>query len=92
VLLEALFGNLRNKSKALASREVASVSHNDEEVMVTCNDGSIYRADILVGADGVYGKTRQTLWELAEPENPALVAAEKQRKFYHPCMRVTRSD
>jgi 2-polyprenyl-6-methoxyphenol hydroxylase-like FAD-dependent oxidoreductase len=79
-LLEALYTNLGDKSRAHAGKEVVEVQHSEDEVTIKCSDGSAYHADILVGADGVNSKTRTVLWDLAGPEQPALVAAEKQRE------------
>ncbi|KAJ7147151.1 hypothetical protein C8R43DRAFT_1012137 [Mycena crocata] len=52
--LEVFYGHLKDKSKVLVNKCVASVTRNTNGVQVRTEDGSTYSADILVGADGVH--------------------------------------
>lgn len=64
-LLEALYSYISDKSKLLTQKRVATVEHAEDYVEVTTTDGSIYRGDILVGADGTHSCIRQEMVRLA---------------------------
>ncbi|KAF7617473.1 putative monooxygenase [Aspergillus flavus] len=64
-LLEALYSYISDKSKLLTQKRVATVEHAEDCVEVTTTDGSIYRGDILVGADGTHSCIRQEMVRLA---------------------------
>ena len=73
-----LYNNLRDKSRALSGKEVADIVHGSDGVTVWCSDLSSYSGDIVVGSDGVFSKTREKMWQLAEAEHPALVEADRK--------------
>lgn len=77
-LLQVMLDGIRDKSKILMNKTVADVIHSADGVTVKCKDGTAYDGDILVGADGVYSKTREALWNLAAKEYPDKV--QKDRK------------
>ncbi|SPQ25384.1 76920dad-2e05-476e-8657-376aa0d4bde4 [Thermothielavioides terrestris] len=79
-LLRILFENLRDPSKVLVAKDLVDIQHDAEGVTAVCADGSSFRGDILVGADGVFSRTRSKMWEMAEPANPDLV---KKREIYN---------
>ncbi|KAF8939593.1 hypothetical protein BGZ58_009297, partial [Dissophora ornata] len=54
--------------KILFSKKILSCKQDDEGVMISCSDGSTYRADILVGADGAYSGVRQNLYKQLQTE------------------------
>ncbi|KAE8419529.1 hypothetical protein BDV36DRAFT_282175 [Aspergillus pseudocaelatus] len=64
-LLATLYGRISDKSKLLTQKRVATVEHAESCVEVTTTDGSIYRGDILVGADGTHSCIRQEMTRLA---------------------------
>lgn len=78
ILLQALYENFKDTSKILTDKNVIDIKHDADGVTAICADGSSFRGDIMVGADGVFSKTRSKLWELAEPEIPDLVDEEKR--------------
>ncbi|KAF9209354.1 hypothetical protein BGZ59_010157 [Podila verticillata] len=43
-------------------KNIVSFSQDNQTVLVTCEDGTIFRGDILVGADGVYSSVRRNLY------------------------------
>lgn len=77
ILLRVLYENLQDRSKVLVNKKVVDVEHSSDGVKVSCQDGSTYEGDVLAGADGVFSKTREKLWQLAETEHPALVRADR---------------
>ncbi|KAK3942865.1 hypothetical protein QBC46DRAFT_378981 [Diplogelasinospora grovesii] len=77
-LLKVLADNIKDKSKCLVNKEVAAIEQTSDSVTVKCADGSAYSGDLLIGADGVFSRTREQMWALAEPEFPDLVASDKR--------------
>ncbi|KAL2132247.1 hypothetical protein VTI74DRAFT_4042 [Chaetomium olivicolor] len=76
-LLRVLHENIKEPSRVLVNKDLVDIKHDAEGVTATCADGSSYRGDILIGADGVFSKTRTKMWELAEPEHPDLIKSER---------------
>ncbi|GJJ71386.1 hypothetical protein EMPS_03736 [Entomortierella parvispora] len=49
-------------SKISLGKKVLRVEEKDDKVIIHCSDGSAYRGDILVGADGAYSAVRQNIY------------------------------
>ncbi|KAJ4324542.1 hypothetical protein N0V84_003821 [Fusarium piperis] len=71
-LVQVLYDNLPEeaKSKYFLNKKVTTIDANDEGVGVSCDDGSIYKGSIVLGADGVHSITRNLMRDLALSENP----------------------
>ncbi|CAG7984872.1 unnamed protein product [Penicillium salamii] len=69
-LIQALYGNLRDKSKVHVSKEILKIETLDGGVQITTADGASFTGDILVGADGVHSQTRAEMWRIADAEDP----------------------
>jgi 2-polyprenyl-6-methoxyphenol hydroxylase-like FAD-dependent oxidoreductase len=78
--LRSLYENLKDPRKVLVNKDLVDIKHDADGVTAFCADGSSFRGDILLGADGVFSKTRSKMWELAEPQQPAIVNADKNCK------------
>ena len=76
-LLRVLYENLQDKSKVFVNKDIINIEHGSDGVTVSCGDGTSYHGDVLAGADGVFSKTREKIWELAEPAQPDLVRADR---------------
>jgi len=77
-LLQIMYDGVKNKSKILMDKKVADVIHSADGVTVKCEDGTTYEGDVLVGADGVYSKTREVLWDLAAKDHPEKVKKDRE--------------
>lgn len=66
-LVQALHQSLPEKAKnrVLVNKKVAQILSCDEEVRVSCTDGSTYNGSILLGADGVHSVARRWMRNLA---------------------------
>ncbi|KAI0023503.1 FAD/NAD(P)-binding domain-containing protein [Xylariomycetidae sp. FL0641] len=66
-LLHVLYQNLHPgwKERVLTKQKVVGMESNSDGVVVRCADGSEYRGSIVIGADGVYSKTRNFMRSLA---------------------------
>ncbi|KAB8238276.1 FAD-dependent oxidoreductase [Aspergillus alliaceus] len=56
MLLDVLYNRISDKFKGVSQKCVARVSHAEDHVEVTASDGSTFRGDILVGADGTHSR------------------------------------
>ncbi|PSN72628.1 FAD/NAD(P)-binding domain-containing protein [Corynespora cassiicola Philippines] len=70
MLIQALYDNLKDKSKVLTSKGVAKVDQSSDGVRVTTQDGNNFSGDILVGADGIHSTVRREMWRIADQEQP----------------------
>ncbi|KAK4445725.1 hypothetical protein QBC34DRAFT_441370 [Podospora aff. communis PSN243] len=77
-LLQIMYDGLKDKSKVLLNKKLIEVDNSDDGVTVTCEDGTLYTGDILLGADGVYSKTREAVWDLAAKQRPDAVRKDRQ--------------
>lgn len=65
-ILQVLYAGIKDKSRLLARNGAVSFSENDEGVIVTCEDGTVYKGDVLVGADGIHSKVREFMYDKLE--------------------------
>ncbi|GME56852.1 Monooxygenase FAD-binding protein [Neofusicoccum parvum] len=68
--IQVLYDHLKDKSKVIVDRRVASIKPLPTGVEVTTKDGSVYTGDILVGADGVHSQVRKEMWRLGDELSP----------------------
>jgi 2-polyprenyl-6-methoxyphenol hydroxylase-like FAD-dependent oxidoreductase len=90
ILLQVLFEHVCCKDKIVLGKRISNVESNPNSVKVNCTDGSSYEGDILAGADGVYSRTRQEMWRLADAAEPCRFAEDKDCKCHRcslpPCI------
>ncbi|KAF9935320.1 hypothetical protein BGZ67_003453 [Mortierella alpina] len=58
-----------NPNRVHFSKRVVSTTQDRDRVSVTCRDGTVYSGSILVGADGVYSKVRENMYEELQMAN-----------------------
>ncbi|KAI0525605.1 hypothetical protein F5B22DRAFT_642613 [Xylaria bambusicola] len=65
--VEALYKSLPESAKARihVRKRVVRIDVTDDGVTVHCADGSVEHGSIVIGADGVHSRTRQTMQSLA---------------------------
>lgn len=62
MVIDVLYKHIRQKDKVLTSRRVIDFEMDEHGVSVKCQDGSVHRGSILIGADGIRSTvTRQML-------------------------------
>lgn len=74
-LVQSLYDQLPEKLKhnVLTNKKLTDIQSDENGVKVFCEDGSVYEGDLVLGADGVNSKTRQTrqiMRKLALQANP----------------------
>ena len=77
-VINSLYKNIPDKSRILTSKRVNNVVQHAESVEVTCDDGSVYEGDILLGCDGVNSTVRDFMWEQANADKPGFITAKEK--------------
>ncbi|KAF9916038.1 hypothetical protein BX616_004769, partial [Lobosporangium transversale] len=72
--------------KILLGKRILSLSQDDDSVTIKCSDGTSYKGDILVGADGAYSAVRQSLYQLMAKNGEALGTDADDLTAGHICM------
>lgn len=72
-LLAILYNGIKDNGKIQRRKEVIRVEQLDTEMRVLTKDGSWYKADLVVGADGVHSGVRSEMWRAAEAQRPGLI-------------------
>jgi 2-polyprenyl-6-methoxyphenol hydroxylase-like FAD-dependent oxidoreductase len=72
-LIETMYNGLPEpaREKILTNKKLTDLTTTQEGVTATCADGSVFHGSIVIGADGVYSKTRQLMRDIALRENPS---------------------
>ena len=77
-LLEILYRSYPDHSKILLEEKVTAIETFSDGATVTTGSGSIYRGQLVIGADGVHSKVRQEIWKASEnKESGSKIAQEK---------------
>lgn len=77
-LQQELYNAITDKSKFLTGRKVNSVEHREEEVEVKCENGEVYRGDVLLGADGTHSFVRSEMRKLIDEKDDKLLKGDKK--------------
>ncbi|KAF9921038.1 hypothetical protein FBU30_008969, partial [Linnemannia zychae] len=72
--------------KILFNKSVISVSQSDDKVRIQTSDNTIYKGDILVGADGTYSTVRQRLYEALKKEGRLPKSDQEDLQFSNTCL------
>ncbi|KAG0242751.1 hypothetical protein B0O80DRAFT_493938 [Mortierella sp. GBAus27b] len=68
------------------NKKVALIQQDKDGVMIQCSDGSTYKGDILVGADGAYSGVRQCLYQSMEKDGLLPIADTEEMSKGYVCM------
>ncbi|GKZ27644.1 hypothetical protein AbraIFM66951_001745 [Aspergillus brasiliensis] len=82
-LIETMYNGLRKtaKEKILTGKKLIDITTTADDVTATCADGSTYKGSIIIGADGVYSKTRQIMRDIALHEHPTQPWEDPEHPF-----------
>ncbi|KAF7541677.1 hypothetical protein G7054_g424 [Neopestalotiopsis clavispora] len=83
MVLQVLYDNIRDKSKIITKSRVHRVELTEDEVLVRTTDRTLYRGDILVGADGIHSAVRTEMWRLANKMSPGWIPSDEHQSV--PC-------
>ncbi|KAL3443344.1 hypothetical protein BJX65DRAFT_298416 [Aspergillus insuetus] len=65
-VLEILHDRYPAKSNIHINKKVIEIKQTEREAQVVTNDGSVYRGDLVVGADGIHSAVRAEMWRQAK--------------------------
>lgn len=83
-MLQILANHIQRKECILANKRVQKISQDPKGATVFCTDGTQYRGDIVVGADGVNSTVRHEMWRAAESQHTFNVKKESASKSKPP--------
>lgn len=50
-----------------------------DSASVVTEDGSVFRGDLIVGADGVHSRIRSEMWRLADELYPGMITPQERK-------------
>ena len=65
MVIEVLYKHIRQKDKVLTSRRVVGFEMDEHGVAAECQDGSVHRGSILIGADGIRNTVARRMLQLS---------------------------
>lgn len=77
MVLQVLYNHIKDKSKVITGKRVHRIDQTPQDGVVTTEDGSKFRGDIIVGADGIHSTTRAEMWRIAREEQPGYIPASE---------------
>jgi 2-polyprenyl-6-methoxyphenol hydroxylase-like FAD-dependent oxidoreductase len=82
MVLKVLYDGIKDKTKVLTKKRVQNVELTDGGVTVKTADGSAYKGDILIGADGIHSSVRGEMWRLANETLPGWIPSDEHACEY----------
>lgn len=65
MVIDVLYKHIRQKDKVLTSRRVVGFEMDEHGVSVECQDGSVHRGSIVIGADGIRSTVGRRMSQLS---------------------------
>lgn len=81
VVLRVLADHVLEPDRILLNKRVQQVLHQFGGVTVTCQDGTFYEGDIVVGADGAYSWVRFEMWRTANEQSSGCIPKQEQESM-----------
>ncbi|ETS74575.1 hypothetical protein PFICI_13059 [Pestalotiopsis fici W106-1] len=72
-LLRVLYRHVAEKDRILVNKKVVRIDSDDDKATIHTRDGSVFEAQIVVGADGVHSAVRKEMWRNADESDPAAI-------------------
>jgi FAD dependent monooxygenase len=80
--VEHLYNGLPNKSPIRTSARVDRIEHTPTSVKVHLTDGTFEEGDLVIGADGVHSRVRESMWEYAAEHEPDAIPESDKSAMY----------
>lgn len=78
-VLEILFKSYPTRSNIITDKRVSEVRLGADSASVLTDDGDVFEADLVVGADGVHSHTRSEMWRLADAMDPGYISQSETK-------------
>ncbi|KAF9122503.1 hypothetical protein BGW39_009705 [Mortierella sp. 14UC] len=72
--------------KILFNKRVLNVTEKEDKISIHTADNSVYKGDIVVGADGAYSAVRQRIYETLKKENKLPKSDQENIPFSSTCL------
>lgn len=76
--LNILYSRFEDKSRIHKNKKVIEICQDRSDVSVMTADGTTYRGDLVVGADGVHSVVRSEMWRIGNLEQPGFITEEEK--------------
>jgi FAD dependent monooxygenase len=82
-VLEVLFQSYPTRSNIMTNKRVTEVRLGADSASVLTDDGDVFEADLIVGADGVHSHIRSEMWRLADTMDPGWISHSEKKGDQH---------
>ncbi|KAI0170807.1 hypothetical protein BJ166DRAFT_204486 [Pestalotiopsis sp. NC0098] len=72
-LLCVLHRHIAEKERIFVNKKVMRIESQDDKAVVHTKDGSVFEAQVVVGADGVHSAVRREMWRNADESDPMAI-------------------
>jgi 2-polyprenyl-6-methoxyphenol hydroxylase-like FAD-dependent oxidoreductase len=80
MLLQVLYDNIHDKKRILTKKKIQKVALTIDGIVAKTSDGSSYKGDILVGADGNHSTVRDEMWQIADQLSPGWIGSNEHNR------------
>lgn len=80
-VLERLYESYPARSNVITNKRVSEIRLSTDSASVLTEDGDVFEADMIVGADGVHSHTRSEMWRLADAMNPGHISQSEKKSW-----------
>lgn len=78
VFLQLLYDALPDESCIRFNAEVVDIEEHVDEVRVKLRDGTVEKADMVLGCDGVHSLVRDLMWQHANQSNQGIITTKEK--------------
>jgi FAD dependent monooxygenase len=80
--VDHLYNGLPDKSRIRTSARVERIEHTPTSVKVYLTDGTFEEGDLVIGADGVHSRVRESMWDYAAEHEPDAIPESDKSAMY----------
>ncbi|KAM0541830.1 hypothetical protein ACHAPJ_013080 [Fusarium lateritium] len=87
-LLSILYSHISEKERIIVNKKAIQIENLDHAALVHTKDGSIFKGQVVVGADGVRSTVRREMWRTAELKEPEVIPSQDKQNISceHACV------
>ncbi|KAF4964455.1 hypothetical protein FSARC_7641 [Fusarium sarcochroum] len=87
-LLSILYSHISEKQRIIVNKKAVQIENLEHAALVHTMDGSVFKGQAVVGADGVHSTVRREMWRIAEAKEPEVIPAQDKQNISceHACV------